>query len=45
MYREIFSDPEFDYIENMKSSQTVGGMDSRKVYKIKYSVNLLAQIG
>jgi hypothetical protein len=42
-YREIFSEAEFDYMENIKDE--AGGMDNRKVYKIKYSVNLLAQIG
>lgn len=43
MYKEIFAEPEFDYIENLQTSSE--GQDLRKIYKIKYSVNLLAQIG
>ena len=42
-YREIFSEPRFDYLENTKKSESAGStMDNRKVYKIKYNVNLLA---
>jgi hypothetical protein len=42
MYRQIFSEHEFDYIQNLSKDELKGSsMDPRKVYKIKYSVNLL----
>jgi hypothetical protein len=46
MYRQVFWEPEYDYVENRNKEMKNGStMDSRKIYKIKYSVNLLAQIG
>ena len=45
MYKEVFPEPEFEYLDNIKSEDESTGMDMRKIYKIKYSVNLLTQIG
>ena len=42
MYKNIFSEPEFD--DQMRHDGG-GKIDSRKIYKIKYTVNLLPQIG
>jgi hypothetical protein len=38
-YRNIFSEPQFEINEEEDS------IDSRKVYKIKYSINTLTQLG
>jgi len=47
MYRKVFPEPEFDELEH--TGKTYGSLndklDYRKIYKIKYSVNLLPQIG
>jgi hypothetical protein len=47
MYRDVFPEPEFDPL--IHTGNTYGSsedkIDYRKIYKIKYSVNLLPQIG
>ena len=43
MYREVFPEPEFEPLSTLGKSFGTGEskVDSRKIYKIKYSVNLL----
>jgi len=43
-YRDIFFEDSFKEVEAFKCNHD-GKIDSRKIYKIKYSVNLLPQIG
>jgi hypothetical protein len=44
MYREIFPEPEFEPLKH-DGKEFEGKIDYRKIYKIKYSVNLFPQIG
>ena len=47
-YDKVFYEPEFKSLEDLKSDQEDGGsvtIDTSKVYKIKYSVNILPGIG
>ena len=39
-YREIFHEPEYEEIDIEDS-----GIDSNKVYKVSYKINLLPQLG
>ena len=44
MYRNVFPEPEFEPMRHDGKDQG-SKIDSRKIYKIKYTVNLLPQIG
>ena len=41
MYRHVFPEPEFDPLSHNGKKECGHKIDSRKIYKIKYSVNLL----
>ena len=45
MYSKVFPEKEYEPLSHDGSSYTDDGIDYRKIYKIKYSVNLLPQIG
>lgn len=47
MYREVFPEPDFEPLEHTGKTYGASGdkLDYRKIYKIKYSVDLLPQIG
>lgn len=47
MYREVFPEPEYEPLNHTGKSygSSEDKIDYRKIYKIKYSVNLLPQIG
>jgi hypothetical protein len=44
MYRNVFPEPQFEPLKH-DGKEEGDTIDYRKIYKIKYSVNLLLQIG